>query len=485
MGATCLSTGRGENRVSEIKAENFQDAMLAGRVEDCRAFLQRLFESEGRSPEYLYQMVFFHYRQSAFVQAAMDYQELLGLDLGDRIAKVVDQRSYFFDCCSQLGWFGPAREVADRIAAWCDPPSAVMVRAGMLWAMGLDDEAAEITSPFERDDRGSIFSQLFLLQCRLRRTGISAAIDAYARSMTAPRARETVCGVDAGYPMSAYWHGQKVLPRRLVLRPRGGIGDTLLWARYLPFLQAAGVETLVENLPEGISLRPLEDPGAIAHARERLADWSGTRAEETMWTDPFALLTGMFPLFGYADAPAGWLRTSSAPFADEQLKVIRDRANGRPCVAVAWSSNESPWFASRSLTLDQMHPLLAMDEVHWVVCQRGQQRQAWADLPQAAASTLLPTDFTLNQTGVVLRGLDAAVVNDGVLVHLSSGLDLPTFLLASAVADWRWEDAASTSHWSARTRLVRQPALGDWDGAVGRLKSELIAWNDRRSAGLF
>ena len=81
--------------------------------------------------------------------------------------------------------------------------------------------------------------------------------------------------------------------------------------------------------------------------------------------------------------------------ADGLLRSIRAEANGRPAVAVTWSSDESHLvFASKSLTLDQIEPLLAMGDIHWVVCQRGLQRQAWLETDLAATSTVLRSAAT-------------------------------------------------------------------------------------------
>ena len=451
--------------------------MRGGRVEACRAFLDGIAESERRSPEHLWAVVHYHYRLGEFAKAVSVYQELLRLGPTHFDEKTVEQRSIFYDCCAHLGWTEPACEAAKTIAPRCNEASAIMVKAEALLAMGLDEEAAAITKPFERRDHSAIVTQLILCQAMMRRKGIQHGLAAYALAMTNPHAWVTLYGEDPQYPMADYWHGQSFLPKRLILRTRGGVGDTLQWMRYLPFLHAVGVELSTDGRLPGIGIKTLTEPVDIARAHARLGQWGEPLADRTMWTDPFALFTGLFEALGYADAPQGHLSTSPDADAEAHLRAIRAKAGGRPAVAITWSSNDGPWlFASKSLTLDQVRPLLAMEDIHWVVLQRGLQRDAWLAAPEASKTTILPTTFSFNQTGVLLQGLDAAVTNCSSIVHLSGGLGCETFLLASAAADWRWESFPSFTPWSQHTLLFRQPKLGDWDTAVERLRTALTAW---------
>lgn len=461
-----------EHRLTQVNFLNLDEAMREGRVEACRSFLEMVRESERRGLEYMIALLRFHYRQSEFAQTVAVYQDLMRLHPTD-----YNHRHVFFDCCSHLGWIDVAREAVGAMAAGCDETWAALFQAEMLYAMGLDDEAGAVTGPFQRQDHYSLVAQMNLCQAKMRSQGIMRGLGAYARCWTQPVARKVLYGADEGGDLGEYWHGQNPLPRRLVLRGRGGVGDTFQWMRYLPFMHAAGVELVgIDSRVGRIAFKPLTRRAEIDWARASLARWDGPHDERTLWTDPFALFTTFFPALGYADNPQGYLQTAPDDIADEHLHVIRAQANGRPTVAITWSSAESAFFASKSLTLEQIRPLLAMENIHWVICQRGLNRQLWVDTPEASSSTVLPTSLTFSQTGGILQGLDAVVTNCSSITHLSGGLGCKTFMLASAAADWRWESFPSSSPWYSQLCIVRQPELGDWDGALRRLQLALWSW---------
>ena len=107
---------------------------------------------------------------------------------------------------------------------------------------------------------------------------------------------------------------------------------------------------------------------------------------------------------------------------------------------------------------------------------RGLQREAWLTRPESTLTTNLPGDLKFNQTGVITQALDAVVTIDSAMAHLSGALARPTFLLASAAADWRWGALPHATPWYATMDISRQPTLGDWAGAVALLNARLDGW---------
>jgi ADP-heptose:LPS heptosyltransferase len=62
---------------------------------------------------------------------------------------------------------------------------------------------------------------------------------------------------------------------------------------------------------------------------------------------------------------------------------------------------------------------------------------------------------------------------DTSVVHLAGALGRPVWVLLPFVPDWRWLLDRGDSPWYPTARLFRQAAIGDWDGVIERVASEL------------
>jgi ADP-heptose:LPS heptosyltransferase len=76
-------------------------------------------------------------------------------------------------------------------------------------------------------------------------------------------------------------------------------------------------------------------------------------------------------------------------------------------------------------------------------------------------------------TAGALASLDAVISVDTAVAHLAGAMGKPLFLLLPFAADFRWLRERYDSPWYPSARLCRQPAFGDWDGAVEALRQEL------------
>lgn len=82
-------------------------------------------------------------------------------------------------------------------------------------------------------------------------------------------------------------------------------------------------------------------------------------------------------------------------------------------------------------------------------------------------------DFT--DTAALCAQCDLVISVDTSVVHLAGAMGRPTWVLLPFAADWRWLLGRDDSPWYPSVRLYRQGHIGDWDGAMARVKRDLLA----------
>jgi ADP-heptose:LPS heptosyltransferase len=71
------------------------------------------------------------------------------------------------------------------------------------------------------------------------------------------------------------------------------------------------------------------------------------------------------------------------------------------------------------------------------------------------------------------ENLDLIISVDTNVAHLGGALGRKTWVLLPFHPDWRWLSARTDSPWYPTIKLYRQDGVGDWSGALFRLREDL------------
>jgi len=261
------------------------------------------------------------------------------------------------------------------------------------------------------------------------------------------------------------WLGNAPLAgKTILLHAEQGFGDTIQFIRYAPLLKNSGARVFCEVQPELMSLlAPFDGIDLVAKGAV---------------LPPFDLHCPLLSLplaFGTEPAtiPAG-IPYLNAPAA--RVAHWRDRLPpGDLRAGFVWSGSRAHKNdANRSIALSRFGQLFANLPFSCFSLQREMRdadREVLQRLPNLIDLGPELSDFA--ETAAVISLLDVVVSVDTAVAHLAGALGKPVVILLPHAADFRWMRDRNDTPWYRSAKLVRQPAFGDWDGAIGRLADEL------------
>lgn len=221
------------------------------------------------------------------------------------------------------------------------------------------------------------------------------------------------------------WQGQSV--HSLLLLPEQGLGDQIMFARYVPALKSLGIDvTLVCSRSLVRWLTPL-DVALIP------VDGTITLPRRDAWS-----LIGSLPRHLGIIPPASALQVEKG---GEGVGII--------------SSGALLPDPGRSLDRASAASLLAMPG-------------AIDLLPETTGAT----DF--QDTANLISELAAVVSVDTSGAHLAASMGKPTLLMVPSLADWRW-GLLDRTPWYPTMQILRQNSAGDWKPVVAQAQTNMSA----------
>lgn len=236
-------------------------------------------------------------------------------------------------------------------------------------------------------------------------------------------------------PQGQLWQpGER--PQYLQILPEQGLGDHLMFARYL-----AHLEGLADHL-HCVVPGPLRTLFAHSFPHIHFTQAAPT-GEQTRYLSLASLPNHL--LEQCPQPPSNWpyLRPNPAALSADLQSLLA--LLPQPFLAITWRGNQSAsHLASRSLQLADILPAIPtpfMDQAdgpHVVSIQKDPSEDEQALLAKLGILDLSPALTDFNATAAILALSDAVLSIDTAVVHLAGALDKPIILLQRPEGDWRW-----------------------------------------------
>jgi len=262
------------------------------------------------------------------------------------------------------------------------------------------------------------------------------------------------------------WLGQESLSgKTILLHPEQGFGDTIMAARYVPRIAKMGAKVILEvAAPLKSLLSQIQGVSEIVAKGEALPVFD---VHCPLMSLPLACSTTLESIpveVPYLAAPQDRIAEWGRRLGDAQV----------PRIGIVWSGNQHHKNdRNRSISLQNLSALCSPD--FQLVSLQKELREGDEDYlrehPYIQHFGEQVRDFA--DTAALISLMDLIVSVDTSVAHLAGAMGKPVWILLSYSPDWRWLLDREDSPWYPTARLFRQPAIGDWDSIVTRVREEL------------
>jgi ADP-heptose:LPS heptosyltransferase len=270
--------------------------------------------------------------------------------------------------------------------------------------------------------------------------------------------------------------GEPVDGRHILVITEQGLGDCIMFARYLPLLAVRGARISLACSPP---LRPIFERVAGIDTllspplEEPLAKINLMRAEFDRWV-PLLSLPAYFAT-GFSTVPAEMPYLAVDP---QRVAAWRRRydATGRPQMPkiglVVQANPESASSADRSIPIGDLAPLFGMARIDWVNLQGGAVgRLLAADHPAMIDAT--ERGVELDEFAAAVAATDLLISVDTMAAHCAGALGHPLWLMVPNCPHWSWGIGRDRTPWYPTARLFRQDIRQDWRHVLETLAQDV------------
>ncbi|HEY4370841.1 MAG TPA: glycosyltransferase family 9 protein [Burkholderiales bacterium] len=267
------------------------------------------------------------------------------------------------------------------------------------------------------------------------------------------------------------WRGESLAGKKIVVFEEQGLGDSIMFGRYLPALIAQGARVAYVCRPELYALFASQPSlrRAEIHARTRAIPLTGGE-------DYYVSAVSIAHCLGIDTAAASlrcaYLEADPQRIAHWAKQLPR---HGRRRVGIAWAANLATGIGnSKSMPPALVASLLGDPALTAVVDFVSLQVPAALDAPHRHLYAATPEIADFSDTMAVIANLDLVVSVDTSVAHLAASMGKPTIVMSKFAPDWRWAaPAGGPPYWYPQVEVIRQAEPRDWASALQRLTQRL------------
>ncbi len=281
-------------------------------------------------------------------------------------------------------------------------------------------------------------------------------------------------------PDTPIWKGESSQGKRILLMCEQGLGDTFMFARFVPMVVARGLDVTFAVPKSQVALMQQSFPDVRvialgAHEAMQFDCWAA------LWSLPAAVGITLENL----PAPERFLQTRESDVATWRKKFDALRSAPSPLAGEGWGergvrkrigivwqgqlAGQDNQMADRSIPPRLMSRFVeSHPEFTWLSLQHGAPPLNPMNVIDWTADTV---EFT--QMAALIDTLDLVISIDTGAAHLAAALGAETWVLLRHAGDWRYGITGDTCAWSPTMRLFRQDESRRWELVLAQVANAL------------
>jgi len=252
------------------------------------------------------------------------------------------------------------------------------------------------------------------------------------------------------------WDGEDISDKTLLIHTEQGSGDAIQFARFLPLVKARCKKLIIvctEPLRLLFKSMPCVDE---------------VRLPGNLPVDLFDVYCPIMSLAGVLEITLTTL-DNQTPYISLTKEVVVPILpdNGKAKIGLVWAGSPTQKINHhRSCPIEQMMAITNNQQFDFYSLQlpiSSDHKQVLAD---HKVTDLEQELVSYCHTGALIQQMDMIVSVCTSVVHLSGALNIPSLVLLSPHADWRWLNDQGQSTWYPNTKVLRQTMSGDWASVI-------------------
>ncbi|MCX5922290.1 MAG: tetratricopeptide repeat protein [Candidatus Dependentiae bacterium] len=260
----------------------------------------------------------------------------------------------------------------------------------------------------------------------------------------------------------------------ILLRPEGGLGDTLQFIRYAQLLKEKGATIiaavqkplvpLLTRCPYIDTVVPVQSPLPPCH------EWVALMSLPAIFNSDEVTIPKNIPYL-YPD-PALVEQWGNFFQTNTHFKI------GICWQADVFNDSSRPRVARRGMSLTHFYLLAQMPNISLYSLQQKDGTEQIQHMPAPCTLNVFDEQFdnahgAFMDSAAVMKHLDLVITVDTAIAHLAGALGTKVWLLLPYATDWRWIVGRTDTPWYPSMRIFKQPNPFDWESVMHEVEKEL------------